>query len=101
MVVAAVEPESHLVMVSPSEFRRVQNGAKASGTWAFHLRPHGRYTRLLARGCGGAVGHVSFDVPHFVMEQKMLRGIRDRAQHASARKTVGPQDGGRLAARVR
>lgn len=89
-------------MVSPSEFRRVQNGAKASGTWAFHLRPHGRYTRLLARGCGGAVGHVSFDVPHFVMEQKMLRGIRDRARrHASVRKTVGPQDGGRLAARVR
>ncbi len=76
MVVAAVEPGSHLVLVSPSEFHRVQNGAKASGTWAFHLRPHGSYTRLLARGCGGAVGHVSFDVPHFVMEQKMLRGIR-------------------------
>jgi hypothetical protein len=88
-------------MVSPSDFRRVQNGAKASGTWAFHLRPHGRYTGLLARGCGGAVGHIGFDVPHFVMEQKMLRGIRDRAQHASACETGGPQDGGRLAARVR
>jgi hypothetical protein len=68
----------------------VQNGAKASGTWAFHLRPHGRSSRLLARGCGGAVGHVSFDVPHFVMEQKMLRGIRDRAQHASVCETGGP-----------
>ena len=96
MVVAAVESGSHLVLVSPPDFRRVQNGAKASGTWAFHLRSHGRYTRLLARGCGGAVGHISFDVPHFVMEQKMLRGIRGRAQHASVRETVGPQDGGRL-----
>jgi pyruvate,water dikinase len=38
---------------------------------------------LLARGCGGAVGHISFDVPHFVMEQKMLRGIRDRASRTS------------------
>ena len=79
MVVAAVQSASHLVMVSPSDFRRMQNGAKVSGSWAFHLRPHGRYTRLLARGCGGAVGHITFDVPHFVMEQKMLRGIRDRA----------------------
>jgi len=35
---------------------------------------------LIARGSGGAVGHVAFDVPHFVMEQKMMRGIRDRAQ---------------------
>jgi hypothetical protein len=82
MVVAAVESGSHLIMVSPSDFRRVQNGAKASGSWAFHLRPHGRDTRLLARGRGGAVGHISFDVPHFIMEQKMLRGIRDRASRS-------------------
>ncbi|BBX65457.1 hypothetical protein MSAS_46310 [Mycobacterium saskatchewanense] len=82
MVVAAVEPGSHLVMVSPSDFRRVQNGAKASGSWAFYLRPYGLGTRLLARGCGGAVGHIGFDVPHFVMEQKMLRGIRDRASRS-------------------
>jgi hypothetical protein len=101
MVVAAVESGSHLVLVSPSYFRRVQNGEKASGSWAFHLRPHGRCTRLLARGCGGAVGHISFDVPHFVMEQKMLRGIRDRAQQAPVSETVVPQDGGHLAARVR
>ena len=33
-----------------------------------------------ADACGGAVGNATFDIPHFVMEQKMLRGIRDRAQ---------------------
>jgi hypothetical protein len=35
---------------------------------------------LLVRGIGGAAGHVAFDIPHFVMEQKMMRGIRRRAQ---------------------
>jgi hypothetical protein len=29
---------------------------------------------LVARGSGGPVGSVVSDVPHFVMEQKMLRG---------------------------
>ena len=35
---------------------------------------------LIVRGSGGAVGHPAFDVAHFVMEQRMMRGIRDRAQ---------------------
>ena len=38
------------------------------------------WTRLVVRGSGGAVGHAAFDIPHFVMEQKMMRGIRDRAE---------------------
>lgn len=40
-VVAAVEPLSHLVMMSPDDFRRVQRGEKASGSWGFHLRQEG------------------------------------------------------------
>ncbi len=79
-VVAAVAPESHLVLMSPDDFERVQQGNKASGAWGFYLRRKDGWTRLIARGSGGAVGHVAFDVPHFVMEQKMMRGIRDRAQ---------------------
>ena len=79
-VVAAVAPGSHLVLMSPDDFERVQQGDKASGAWGFHLRRNDGWTRLIARGSGGAVGHVSFDVAHFVMEQKMMRGIRDRAQ---------------------
>jgi hypothetical protein len=39
-------------------------------------------------------------VPHFVMEQKMLRGIRDRAQRASVCEMGDPQNGGRLTARI-
>jgi hypothetical protein len=79
-VVAAVEAESHLVMVSPGDFERVKRGEKASGVWTFCVRRQNDWTRLIVRGSGGAVGHPAFDVAHFVMEQRMMRGIRERAQ---------------------
>lgn len=78
-VVAAVAPNSHLVLMSPADFERVQRGERAFGAWAFCLRPHAGGTRLLARGTGGSVGITGFDIPHFVMERGMLRGIRQRA----------------------
>lgn len=78
-IVAAVRSHSHLVLVSPADSARIRRGQKASGTWAFVIRQETEATRLLARGCGGAVGHFWFDIPHFVMEQKMLRGIARRA----------------------
>ncbi len=79
-VVAEVAPKSHLVLVSPPDYQRVQRGQKASGSWAFYLIPHGTQTRLLARGSGGPVGQAPFDIAHFVMERAMLRGIRQRAE---------------------
>ena len=69
-------------VIAAGHNERVQHGEKASGAWGFYLRRKDGWTRLIARGSGGAVGHVTFDVPHFVMEQKMMRGIRDRAEHA-------------------
>lgn len=88
-VVAAVEPQAYLALVSPEDFGRLQRGEKASGAWVFHLRRTGSWTRLLVRGSGGAVSHALFDIPHFVMEQRMLRGIRDRAQDAAAKGRAG------------
>jgi hypothetical protein len=79
-VVAAVKPNSHLVLMSPADFERVQRGLKASGAWGFYLFEQGGWTRLVVRGSGGAVGHAAFDVPHFVMEQKMMLGIRHRGE---------------------
>jgi hypothetical protein len=79
-IVAAVRPESHLVLMSPEDFDGLQRGRKASGAWTFQLRREGGGTRLLVRSSGGAVGRVWFDVVHFVMEQKMLRGVRARAE---------------------
>lgn len=84
-IVAAVEPKSHLVLVSPDDYVRLQRGGKASGSWSFVLRREVGWTRLLARSSGGAVGHFWFDIPHFVMEQKMLRGIARRAQQTRRR----------------
>lgn len=79
-IVAAVAPESHLVLVSPEDYERLQRGQKASGCWSFVLRREVGWTRMLVRGSGGVVGHFWFDIPHFVMEQKMMRGIAERAQ---------------------
>ncbi|WP_197416184.1 hypothetical protein [Mycobacterium sp. GA-1199] len=84
-VVAAIEPPAYLALVSVEDFARLQRGEKAGGAWVFHLRRTGSWTRLLVRGSGGAAGHALFDIVHFVMEQKMLRGIRDRAQGEAAK----------------
>lgn len=79
-LVAAVEPGSYLILVSPGDFAGLQRGRRAEGAWCFYLLPADGATRLLIRGSGGVVGHAGFDIPHFIMEQKMMRGIRDRAQ---------------------
>ncbi|WP_059020010.1 hypothetical protein [Mycobacterium sp. M26] len=79
--VVAMEPPSHVVLMSPADAERVRRGEKAFGSWAFYLRPHGERTRLIARGTGGSAGIISYDVAHFVMERGMLRGIRERAGH--------------------
>ena len=78
-VVAAIEPTSHLVLMSAPDFERLERGEKAFGSWGFYLRPRNGQTRLLARGTGGPIGVTGFDIPHFVMERGMLRGIRERA----------------------
>lgn len=82
-VVALVEPEAHLVLMSPDDFERVQRGEKALGSWGFHLRRTNGWTRFIARGSGGPVGHAWFDIVHFVMEYGMMRGIRERAERAA------------------
>ena len=87
-VVAAVEPESHLVLMSSDDFQRVQRGEHASGAWSFHVRAQSGWTRLVIRGTGGAVGNAAFDIPHFVMEQKMMRGLRDRAEQTRRDQTT-------------
>lgn len=79
-IVVLVEPESHLVLMSPADFERVRQGATASGAWAFCFRRCDGRTRLIARGSGGPVGSLWFDIAHFVMERRMMCGIRDRAE---------------------
>jgi hypothetical protein len=84
-VAAMVDAPRALVLVSVSDWERLQQGRKASGAWAFFLEPAGEFeTRFLVRSSGGPVGTHLFDAVHFVMEQKMMRGLRDRAEAATA-----------------
>jgi hypothetical protein len=55
----------------PADFVRVQRGEKALAAWAFYVRHKNGWTRLLARGSGGAAGRASFDIPHSIVEPKM------------------------------
>jgi hypothetical protein len=80
-VAALVEVPRALVLVSPVDWARLQRGDRASGAWGFFLQAHGTTsTRFIIRSSGGAVGTHLFDALHFVMEQKMMRGLRDRAE---------------------
>lgn len=80
-VVARLDPERVLAMTSPADYDAIVAGRRAAGAWTFVVEPSsGGRTRLLARGSGGAVGTPLFDIAHFVMEQKMMRGIKDRAE---------------------
>lgn len=87
-VVAAVVENEYLVLVSPPDFDRLGRGEKASGAWVFAIRKDDGWSRLLVRGSGGAVGKPWFDIPHFVMEQKMMRGIRERAEKLRSEKVL-------------
>jgi hypothetical protein len=83
-VAALVESEAALVPVSPADWDRLQQGARAAGAWSFFLVPSGYgRTRFIIRSSGGPVGSHVFDALHFLMEQKMMRGLRDRAESAT------------------
>ncbi len=80
-IVAVADPPRALVLVSPGDWTRLQDGGRAKAAWGFFLRPVGeRETRFLVRSSGPPVGSPLFDVLHFVMEHRMMRGLRDRAE---------------------
>lgn len=90
MVVAALDPYRSMALVMPEDAERLAAGIAARyGCWSFHLRSlHGGRTRLLVRSRSG--NHSSlpqmlfdflvFDPAHFVMERKMMLGIKERAE---------------------
>lgn len=90
-IVALVEPLRALVMVDGSQYARIMNGGKAGGSWSIYLYPaDNRSTWLIARSAAGGystaekvVRYVVFELPHFIMEQKMLRTIKRLAEESS------------------
>ena len=81
-VAALVKVMRALVLVSPEDWERLQRAERASGAWGFFLEPRGDTTRFVIRSSGGAVGTHLFDAIHFLMEQKMMRGLRHRAERS-------------------
>jgi len=87
--VALVTPNRALVLVSPSDYERISAGGRAQGSWAFILeRVDPQTTRLILRSLSGPSGSVwqkgfsylLFDPAHFIMERKMMLGIKKRAE---------------------
>ena len=89
-VVAEVQPERALIMVGLDPVTRLP---EQSATWVFFLDELADgTTRVLVRGRNGyAPGFASHVLWHivepiaFVMERRMLRGIKDRAEDANLR----------------
>jgi len=90
MISAIVEPDHAFAMVSSNDWLSLQAGGKAQDAfWSFTLEPsQDGQTRLIARQRGGApptlsaqlLGRLFWEPAHFVMEQRMLRTIRNLAE---------------------
>jgi hypothetical protein len=87
--VAEVEPEHALVLKTPGEHLTVVGSGFPYASWAFVLRPQGpSSTRLLVRwrsdfkdtAASRMWNGWGVELPHFVMERKMLLGIKERAE---------------------
>jgi hypothetical protein len=84
-VAAEIVPFKSFVMVGGADYNRIRQGEKASGSWALYLYPASSNTTwLVARSSDGldhGVGnsvlrYFFFEVPHFIMERKMLKTVQ-------------------------
>jgi hypothetical protein len=86
MRVARLDPGRAMVLVSPDDYDTVvKTGVAPLGIWSFILDPvDERTTRLIVCSRSGPKEgpgrYLIFDPAHFIMERKMMLGIRDRAE---------------------
>jgi hypothetical protein len=86
MVVAQLVPNRAMVLVLADDFSRALQGERVpGGVWQFLLEPiDGNSTRLIMRGAApdktSFVYDLFFDPAHFVMERKMMLGIKERVE---------------------
>ncbi|HVN19366.1 MAG TPA: hypothetical protein VMU05_11350 [Dongiaceae bacterium] len=90
MISALVETDRAFTLITPADWQSVQaRGQAREGFWSFTLQPTpGGQTRLIARVRNGPrptlgarlMGRLFWEPAHWVMEQKMLRTIRDLAE---------------------
>ena len=88
--VARLDPGRAMVLVTPDDYEAVERESVAPhGTWTLILEPiDDRTTRLIVRSRSGPregpFRFLIFDPAHFIMERKMMLGIRRRAETARA-----------------
>ncbi|HYX24502.1 MAG TPA: hypothetical protein VFC23_10155 [Thermoanaerobaculia bacterium] len=92
MRVAILEPERAMVLIPPGDFEKLASTGEApGGTWALFLEPvDASTTRLVVRsrgprkpGLGEKIFRTfAFDPAHFIMERRMMLGIKRRAEAA-------------------
>lgn len=94
-ILAELTPFRSFVMVGGEDFKKIQSGEKASGSWSLYLHPqNATKTWLIARSSSGDINfadkvlrYVFYEVPHFIMERKMLvtmRKLTERELHPTA-----------------
>lgn len=95
-IVAEITPAHSYVMVGGGDFARLQDGLKATGSWALYLYPQTDSTTwFIARSSGKApsvtekvIRYCTFEVPHFIMEMKMLNTVKKLAERKSHRHSL-------------
>ena len=94
-VVAEYEPGHVMILVSPPNYEKLaQSGPPIDATWSVMLEPEGENaSRLIMRWRGQSTGWVRqasgyflFDPCHFIMERRMMLGIKERAEKSSNRR---------------
>lgn len=95
-IVAEINPLRSLVMVGGDDYERIQKGQQARGSWAFYLYPESESkTWLIARSSSGDIGfgnkllrYCTYEVPHYIMERKMLVTIKKLAERRHRENTA-------------
>jgi hypothetical protein len=90
-IVAEITPLQSYVMVGGADYARIQKGQKASGSWAFYLYPlNDTSTWLIVRSSSGDISggekllrYFTFEVPHFIMEARMLNTLKHLVEEKS------------------
>lgn len=78
--IAAIEPKRYFIMTGEADWRSIQAGGSAKGTWGFIIEPLGeKRCRLIARSRYTSPPP-GFELAHFIMERKMLLRIKQLAE---------------------
>lgn len=87
-ILAMVIPNEAFVMVGGEDYQRILSGEKAFGSWSIYLYPeNAHFTWLIARSSGSdfpagnrILRYFTYEVPHFIMEKKMLTTMKRLAE---------------------